>query len=912
MPTSTASPESPYPTRWIVDAVLSDGAAVSIRPIRPEDGAALVAFHAGLSEETVYRRFFACKPQLTEREVEHFTTVDYRDRMAFVAVFDDTIIGVGRYDRVPGTDEAEVAFVVADAHQGRGLGSLFLEYLAAAAGECGITRFVAETLAFNRDMLTVFRAAGYREDTRHSHGVVSVVLDIRPADAARERSEAREWSAAVQSVSRLLRPRSIAVVGASRREGSVGHSLVRNLIEAGFQGTVYPVNPHAHSVMGLTAYPRVDAIPDAVDCAVVAVPAAAALDVVDSCAAKGVHGLVVVSSGFSEVGPGGAGLERRLVERAHRGGMRIIGPNCIGVINTDERVRMNATFAARAPRPGPIAFASQSGALGIAMLERAEGMGLGISGFVSMGNKVDVSSNDLLRYWERDEQTRVILLYLESFGNPRAFSRVARRVSRTTPIVAVKAGRSAAGARAAASHTAALASPDSAVDALFRQTGVIRVDTLEELFDVGAVLAHQPLPRGRRVAVVGNAGGAGILAADALTGDGLEVVELDASVRAALRAAAPSAAAVANPVDLGAGAGVEAYAETVAVLLGSPQVDAVLAIHAPVPGTATEAVAAALCAAAPATDKPLLATFLGMAHLPALSQGGVRVPGFAFPETAARALAAAAGYARWRARPEGRVTALSGVDPEAAGAVVAAALARRPEGGWLDSEEAGGLLAAYGIATVPQVRVRSADEAAAAAQSLGFPVVLKVAGSGILHKSEIGGVRLGLGDGAAVHDAYAAMAAAAGPFMDGVLVQPMAAPGVEMIVGVVHDPLFGPLLMLGSGGLAVEVLGDRAFRAVPLTDIDARDMVRALRGAPLLFGHRGAPAVDVAGLEEVLLRAGRLAEDVQELAEMDLNPVIVAPGGVAIVDVRIRLEPRGSHAELGVRRLRPVAGPPGA
>lgn len=906
MSASTGTPELPYPTRWIVDALLADGAAIRIQPIRPEDGPALVAFHAGLSEETVYRRFFAHKPRLTEREVERFTTVDYRDRMAFVALLDDDIVGVARYERVPGTDEAEVAFVVADGHQGRGLGSLFLEYLAAAARECGITRFVAETLAFNGDMLAVFRSAGYREQATQSQGVMSVVLDIRPADAARERAEAREWSAAVHSMSALLRPGSIAVVGASNREGSIGRSLVRNLLEGGFRGPVYPVNPRARRVLGLTAYPRVDAIPGAVDCAVIAVPAPAVLEVVDACAAKGVHGLVVVTSGFSELGPVGAELERRVVERAHRGGMRIIGPNCIGVITTDNGVRMNATFAARAPQSGPIAFASQSGALGIAMLERAEEAGLGISGFVSMGNKVDVSSNDLVRYWEADEQTSVILLYLESFGNPRAFSRVARRVSRTKPIVAVKAGRSAAGARAAASHTAALASPDSAVDALFRQTGVIRVETLEELFDVGAVLAHQPLPRGRRVAVIGNAGGAGILAADALVRDGLEVVELEEAVQVALRAAAPSAAAVGNPVDLGAGASVTSYRDALGVLLGASRVDAVIAIHAPVPGTDTEEVAGAVCAAASTAEKPLLATFLGMTHPPTLSGGAVRVPGFAFPETAARALAAVTGYARWRARPEGRVPALSGVDSEAAATVVAGALARRPEGGWLDPEEARSLLSAYGIATVPQVRVRSAAEAADAAASLGLPVALKVCGSGIVHKTDVGGVRLGLADAAAVGDAYEAMAAHAGPAMDGALVQPMAAPGVEMIVGVVHDPVFGPLLMLGSGGIAVELLGDRAVRALPLTDVDARGIVRALRGAPLLFGYRGAPGVDVTGLEELLLRVGRLAEEVHELAEMDLNPVIVSPGGVGIVDVRIRLVPRRAHGELAVRRLRPV------
>jgi acetyl coenzyme A synthetase (ADP forming)-like protein len=894
---------SPYPERWVVDALLSDGAAVCIRPIRPDDGAALSAFHDRLSEETVYRRFFSYKPHLTEREVERFTQVDYRDRMAFVAVLGGELIGVGRYDRTPGTDEAEVAFVVADAHRGRGLGSLFLEYLAAAARDCGIARFVAETLAFNREMLHVFRAAGFQEVTSQECGEVTVRLDIRPTDHARMAAEAREWSADVLSVSRLLRPRSIAVVGAGRREGSVGRSLVGNLRRSGFRGPIYPVNPHASEVEGLSAYQTIGAIPHPVDVAVIAVPPPAVLDAVDACAAQGVHGLVVVTSGFSETGPEGAALERRLVEHAHLGGMRIIGPNCLGVINTDAGVRMNATFATRAPVPGTIAFASQSGALGIAMLERAEAMGLGMSSFVSMGNKADVSGNDLLRYWEQDEQTRVILLYLESFGNPRTFSRVARRVSRSKPIVAVKAGRSAAGARAATSHTAALAAPDTAVDALFRQSGVIRVDTLEQLFDVGAILAHQPLPRGGRVAIVGNAGGAGILAADALVRYRLEAVELDAAVQAALRTAVPSAADLGNPVDLGAGADAEAFRKALAVILGAAQVDAVIAVYAPVPGAAAEDVALAVAAAAAESDKPVLATFLGMDAPPAIPGAAVRVPCFAFPEPAAQALAAVTSYARWRARPEGLVTVLAGVDPEEARRVVAAELDGRPDGAWLDQEAACALLATHGITAAHAIPVGSVEEAVTAARSLGFPVALKVRGQGLLHKTEVGGVHLDLRDAAAVRAAYAAMARSAGAAMEGGIVQAMAPAGVEAIVGVVHDPVFGPLLMFGSGGVAVELFGDRAFRSLPLTDVDARELVRSIRAAPLLFGHRGAQPVDVPALEELLLRVARLAEDVPEIAEMDLNPLIVSPRGVSVVDLRVRLSPVTPHPELTVRRL---------
>ena len=897
-----------YPAQWAVDAVLADGATIHIRPIRPDDGTALVAFHNGLSFDTIYLRYFGVKRRLTPDEVYRFTHIDYSDRMAFVGVLGERIVGVGRYERVYGTREAEVAFVIDDRNQGRGLGSLLLEYLAAAARDNGITRFTAETLVQNRRMLDVFRAAGFSETRSREREVVHVAFDLEPTGASLAAIEQREWAAGVRSMERILRPRSIAVVGAGRDPRSIGHVVVRNLIDFGFRGSVHPVNPNAAEIAGVAAHPSVSAIPGDVDLAVLTIPAAAALEAVADCARKGVHGLVVISSGFAEIGEQGRDLQQALVGAAHRAGMRLVGPNCIGVVNTVSDVQMDATFAGRLPVAGHVAFASQSGALGIALLERANALGLGVSSFVSMGNKADISGNDLLRYWSQDAATRVILLYLESFGNPRTFARVATRVSRHTPIVAMKAGRSPGGTRAAASHTASLASPDVAVDALFRQAGVIRVDTVEELLDTGALLVHQPLPPGSRVAIVGNAGGAGIIAADACHAAGLEVPALDDTVQQALRQIAGPNAGVGNPVDLGAGAGPDTFARVLTTLHASGAVDACIVILAPVPQVSAEDVGRAVASVA-AGDCPVLFVHLASDEVPDSLRGGTRaIPCFSFPERAAHALGRVAEHARWLRRPPGHSPDLEGFDTAEVRTIVHAFLdgARGgdTDGGWLGAMESSQLLRAAGIPVAESILVQSGSDAAAAAERLGGAVALKIVGDGIVHKSDVGGVRLDLRGAAAVELAYAQMQERAGAAMRGAQVQPMAEPGVELIVGVVHDPLFGPLVMYGSGGTAVELLGDRAFRILPLTDADAAELVRSTRGTPLLFGYRGAPPCDVAALEEVLLRAARLADEVPQLAEMDLNPVIVSPRGALVVDARLRLCPWSAHPEQTVRRLR--------
>ena len=903
------------------DAVLADGGTVHIRPITPSDATRLVELHGRLSDETIYMRFFSFHPRLGEKEVAHLTTVDGVDRMALVATLRGDLIGISRYDRSrDDPEEAEAAFLVEDAHQGRGLGTLLLEHLAVYARGQGIRRFVADTLPQNTAMQAVFRNAGFVEKARFDNGVVRVELDIEPTATTTEAIERRWADAAAASIGRVLRPRSIAVIGAGRARGGVGHELLRNILAGGFNGPVYPVNPSARSVASVPAFPSLSSIEADVDLAVISVPAAQVPGIVDECAAKGVKGLVVVTAGFAELGAGGAGVQADLVRKARGAGMRMVGPNCMGVVNTDPDVSMNATFASTAPLAGRVALSSQSGGLGIAVLEEAQRRGLGLSSFVSVGNKADISGNDLLRYWQRDDSTDLILLYLESFGNPRRFARIAREVSRTKPIVAVKAGRSRAGIRAAASHTAALASPDVMVDALFHQTGVIRVDTLEEMFDVAEVLACQPVPGGRRVAIVGNAGGPGILAADACEAAGLVVGELSPASQAALRDFLPAEAGVANPVDMVASATAASYRRALEVVLADDGVDAVLTIFAPTLLATADDVAAAINQTAAinqaaANDaavasgqtvraKPVVATFLGRWDIPeGLRSGDVRVPSFAFPEPAARALAKVCAYGDWRGRPDGDLLGREGLRTGEAEAAVLECLAEHPEGAWLPPEQVDAVLAAYSIPSAASVTVLSASEAAEAASEVGLPVALKAVGPLLVHKTDVGGVELSLKSPDEVSEGFQSMKARLGDAMTGALVQAMVPAGVETVVGLVQDHLFGPLIMFGSGGTAVEVFGDQAFRCLPLSDLDAAELVRSTKGSALLGGYRGAAPVDIASLETLVMRVAQLAEDLPEIAEMDLNPVVVSESGAVVVDAKIRVEIPPSRPDPTLRRL---------
>lgn len=697
----------------------------------------------------------------------------------------------------------------------------------------------------------------------------------------------------------LFRPRAVAVVGASRDPRAIGHLVVRNLVEGGFTGPVYPINPQARSVRGLRAWPSVAEVPDEqLDLAVVVVPAAAVADVLEECGAKGVRAAVIITAGFREAGGEGPAREARIREVAARHGIRLVGPNCMGVICTDPEVSLNASFAATTPRPGPVAFASQSGALGEAILARAEELGLGLSAFVSLGNKVDVSGNDLLEAWAHDPRTRVILLYLESLGNPRRFAELAGRIARSgKPILAVKSGRTAAGARASASHTGALAGLDEATTTLLEQHGVQRVTRVEGLFNLARAFAHQPVPAGDRVAIVTNAGGPGIMAADAAIAYGLAMAEVGPQTRAALRAVLPASASLHNPIDTIATASAQAFGHSVAAVLADPGVDALLPIYVGPALTDVRAVAREILGAIErargvgAGGKPVLACFMGgRAHEAREVLAAAEVPTYDFPEDAAQALAAMARYRRWLDRPEGTVPPLA-LDGDRIEALLAGAPA-----GWLPASQAFELLAAAGLSTAAPVRVRTAEGAAVAARKIGFPAVLKLDHPRLLHKTEHGAVRLDLRDEAAVRAAadelLARVGAGLGGEEAGLLVQAQVGPGVEVLVGARSDPSVGRVLAFGLGGVHVEVLRDVALRVLPLTDRDAEELLDAIRGAPLLRGHRGAPPVDRAALRELLLRVAALVEACPRLAELDLNPVLALPEGqgAVVVDVRIRLE----------------------
>ena len=692
--------------------------------------------------------------------------------------------------------------------------------------------------------------------------------------------------AAAGDLASFFRPRVVAVVGASRERSKIGSEILHNLLATRFAGTIVPVHPTAPEIQGLKAYTRVAAIPHPVDLAIVAVPSALVDTVVDDCIEKGVRAICIISAGFSECGEEGRSRERTIIAKARAAGCRVVGPNCMGLLNTDPEVMLNATFSPVYPPAGHVAMSTQSGALGIAILDYTKKLGIGISSFVSVGNKADVSGNDLLEFWEADPNTTVILLYLESFGNPAKFSRLARRISRHKPIVALKSGRSPVGARAAASHTGALASSDAFVDALFHQSGVIRTDTVTELFDVASILARQPLPAGRRIAIVTNAGGPGILAADACQSHGLEVVELAAATKDALRQVLPAAAAVNNPVDMLASAPPAHYEAVLRVVLADPNVDSVLVIFIPPLVTNADEVAAAIARAADRTPgKPIAGVFMRSEDAPAALSD---IPCFAFPEPAAIAMSRVASYGEWRRQPVGVVPLLPDVQPALARLVVERALQRG--GGWLTAVEANALLAAVGIATPRSSLAMSVDDAVEMAERLGYPVALKAVGRSILHKTEHKALRLGLDNRMAVRLAAASLTKSLGDKMEGLLVQRMVTGGVEMMLGAINDPTFGHVIVCGSGGVMIELLADSACRLHPVTNQDAAEMVGALKGARLLRGFRGNPPADEAAFREAVLRISALAGICPEIQELDVNPLSVLSEGVTALDVRVRVD----------------------
>ena len=891
--------------RYATDAVLRDGLTVHIRPVRPDDNERMLQMWNRLSPETIRMRFFAPRTMNAE-QMRFFSNVDYTDRFALVAETGGRIIGVSRFDRlVENPTVAEFAVVVEDAEQGRGVGTALLRALVEPAADLGIKGFEGDILRENNPMLRMMRDAGFTPAFSQYGSVLHTSFSSTPTEEFLAVGDEQDRKAAVAALSAVFKPASVAVIGASRNPATIGGLVFHNLLEAGFEGPVYPVNPGAEHVQSVAAYPSVSACPTVPEMVLVCVPAPHVVGVVAEAAALGTRAAVIISAGFNEVGPDGHERERELMEVVRAHGIRVIGPNCMGVLNANPAVRMNGTFSRVFPPAGRVAFSSQSGALGLAILAAAQRLGLGLSSFASVGNKADLSGNDLLQYWEADEDTDLILLYLESFGNPRKFGRLARRIGRSKPILAVKSGRTTAGTRAASSHTGALAAGDVAVDALFHQAGVIRTDTLEELFNVATVLANQPVPRGPGVAILTNGGGPGILAADACESHGMTVPELQPETLAALGQLLPSEAGIRNPVDMIASASAEAYGQAMRILAADPNIDSLVVIFIPPIVTRPEDVAQAMADARNEIDPavPIISVFMSERGVPT-ELTAARIPSFRFPEGAAEALGKVVRYGRWRAADPGNVVEVNDADEVTARAIVEAALPEGTHSAWLDAVDAERLLAAFGITTARSRLVHSADEAGAVQSEFGVPVAVKSAAP--VHKTELGGVRLGLNRPAQVADAVTSMTEnlqesgneeLAGA---GFIVQEMVGDGVEMVVGVSHDPTFGHLVMAGMGGTLVELLKDVAVRIHPLTDVDVDEMLTGLRGFPLLTGYRGSDPVDLNAFKALLFRVSAMTEAVPEIAELDLNPVFVRRRGVAAVDARVKLA--REHRRRSVRR----------
>lgn len=894
---------------YVEPAVLRDGGSIIIRAIRPADRLLLAELFRHLTPQSMQFRFLGAKNALTSHDLDAMVDLDFDARVGLAAIHredgQERILGVAHCFRTSRADEtrrAEFAVAVAEEHHGRGIGTVLLEHLAHLGRAQGLQEFEALALAGNVGMLKVFADSGFTVRETDEAGVFHLVFPIRATDQFLQATTARERHAAAESVRVFFEPRSVAVIGASRRAGTIGRTIVENVVRCGFRAPVYPVNPEAKEIAGLRCYPSVSEIGRDVDLAVVAVPAAKVEEVAADCARAGVRGLVVISSGFAEASAEGRLAQDRLRRVVRGAGMRMVGPNCMGVLNTDPAVSLNATFAPTWPPAGNVSILSQSGALGLAMLEHAEGLNIGIAGFVSAGNKADVSGNDVLSYWADDPRTAVIALYLESFGNPRTFARLAPEIARRKPIVAVKSGRSAAGTRAASSHSAALASLDVGVDALFAQAGVIRTNTLEELFDVVALLSTQPVAEGTRIGVVTNAGGPGILLADACEAHGLALPSLAPETVARLRSRLPAQAGLTNPVDMIASATPEQFAAAIEAVGRDPNVDALVVIYIPLLLTKPDDVAAAIARAAGTipSHKPIATVFMSSKGVPAILSQGPRgpIPSYSFPENVAGALAAVSRYGRWRRRPRGsfvtldrdrEVTIRRCIDPirESAANPV-----------WLSMSNVSAILGAAGLPVAPfEETAADPAAAAAAAERLGYPVVMKAVAPGLVHKSDVGGVMLGLGSRDAVERAARSMTERlrdAGTSPTGLVLQRQVDGGVEALVGVTTDASLGPILVAGLGGVTVELLRDVAFRLTPVSDLDAREMLAGLKTSKLLDGFRGSPPADRQALVDVILKLSALVESVPELLELELNPVkVLAPGnGAVVVDARMRIAGR--------------------
>nr|WP_043193915.1 bifunctional GNAT family N-acetyltransferase/acetate--CoA ligase family protein [Streptomyces sp. NRRL F-2664] len=954
----TIESDPSYPAHWEADVVLRDGGTARIRPITTEDAGRLVSFYEQVSDESKYYRFFAPYPRLSDRDVHRFTHHDYVDRVGLAATIGEEFIGTVRYDRIgpdgrPASapaDEAEVAFLVQDAHQGRGVASALLEHIGAVARERGIRRFAAEVLPANTKMIKVFTDVGYQQKRSFEDGSVHLTLDLEPTAESLAVQRAREQRAEARSVQRLLAPGSVAVVGVSRSGAGVGAAALRNLRDSGFHGHLYAVNEAVTRDLldGVRAYRTVEDIGAPVDLAVIAVPAERVPDAVAACGEHGVQGLVVLSAGYGDSGPAGLARQRELLRQVRSYGMRLIGPNAYGVINTAPDVELNASLT---PPPMPVrgrtGLFTQSGAIGIALLSALVRRGEGLSSFVSAGNRADVSGNDILQYWYEDEATDVALMYLETLGNPRKFTRLARRTAAVKPVVVAKGGR-----HTPAGHVVpGTRLSEDTVSALLRQAGVIRVDTVTELVDVGLLLASQPLPAGPRIAILGNSESLGVLTYDACLAQGLRPLPpLDLTTaaspedfRTALGAALASDDCDAVIVTAIPWVSEHALADDLADALrgavaGSPGkpvavvhvelaelVQALSATRRPAatrepsasePGTCEPAAHGQTATRGPAGEPPV-PPGAGAASTPAAPAangtpasipGPDRIPGYPAAERAVKAVAEAVRYGQWRRAlaDAGQVPEYEDIDEAGAAAQLAGLLADVDTGAvlTLTDWDARELLARYGIRVLPTLPAPSPDAAVRAAEVLGYPVALKTTAPHLRHRADLGGVRLDLTNEAELRRSYEELTDALGkPAELQPVVQPMMARGVDTVVRSVIDPAAGAVLSFGLAGVASELLGDTAHRLVPATDRDAAALVRSIRAAPLLFGWRGSDPVDTPALEQVLLRLSRLVDDHPEVIGVTLEPVVVAVEGVCALSATVRIAHPPARGDLGPRTL---------
>ncbi|MFE6908624.1 bifunctional acetate--CoA ligase family protein/GNAT family N-acetyltransferase [Streptomyces erythrochromogenes] len=923
----TIESDPSYPAHWEADVVLRDGGTARIRPITTEDAGRLVSFYEQVSDESKYYRFFAPYPRLSDRDVHRFTHHDYVDRVGLAATIGEEFIGTVRYDRIgpdgrPASapaDEAEVAFLVQDAHQGRGVASALLEHIGAVARERGIRRFAAEVLPANTKMIKVFTDVGYQQKRSFEDGSVHLTLDLEPTAESLAVQRAREQRAEARSVQRLLAPGSVAVVGVSRSGAGVGAAALRNLRDSGFRGHLYAVNEAVTRDLldGVRAYRSVEAVGAPVDLAVIAVPADRVPDAVAACGEHGVQGLVVLSAGYGDSGPAGLARQRELLRQVRSYGMRLIGPNAYGVINTAPEVGLNASLTpAPMPMRGRTGLFTQSGAIGIALLSALLRRGEGLSSFVSAGNRADVSGNDILQYWYEDEATDVALLYLETLGNPRKFTRLARRTAAVKPVVVAKGGR-----HTPAGHVVpGTRLSEDTVSALLRQAGVIRVDTVTELVDVGLLLASQPLPAGPRIAILGNSESLGVLTYDACLTQGLRPLPpLDlttaaspADFRTALAAALASDDCDAVVVTAIPWVSEHALADDLADALREAVAEApgkpVAVVHVEL-AELVQALSATRGPAAGAPDRTAADSPFTPAALAADATADPdRIPSYPAAERAVKAVAEAVRYGQWRRAlaDAGQVPEYEDIDEAGAATQLAGLLADVDAGAvlTLSDWDARELLARYGIRILPTLPAPSADAAVRAAAVLGYPVALKTTAPHLRHRADLGGVRLDLTNEAELRRSYEELTEALGkPGELQPVVQAMVPRGVDTVVRSVIDPAAGAVLSFGIAGVASELLGDTAHRLVPATDRDAAGLVRSIRAAPLLFGWRGSDPVDTPALEEVLLRLSRLVDDHPEVIGVSLEPVVVAVEGISVLSATVRVAHPPARGDLGPRTL---------